>query len=145
MEGEEAFAFVSGCDSGKPRTADRKLIRSHCMRGQNRRKIVESPETHLLAYNDATSPSSRPLLLSFPVSYRSENRLIPKARRIHSKSKRRVLEPRRSESEKTEDKIIPPPVAIPPPVHFADEVDSESSKVLFTGWFFTALDVNVRK
>jgi hypothetical protein len=38
------FAFVTVGDHGKPKVADRKLIRSHCMKGKNKRK---QPQTRV--------------------------------------------------------------------------------------------------
>lgn len=41
MAGNEIhrFAFIAVDDFGQPRSSDRRLIRSHCMRGKNRRRF----------------------------------------------------------------------------------------------------------
>ena len=128
MESKRSFAFVSGGQSGKPRTRDRKLIRSHCMRGKNKRQTVEVPEVHFLPGSDA-------MLLSFPVSKRLDDPLILASQ---PKSKR----PRRPVVDNTVDKIIQLPVAVAPSVPpFAGNLDTESLKVLLTGQSFIILGV----
>lgn len=126
------FAFVTGGGSGKPRSVDRKLIRSHCMRGKNRRESVEQPVAQWLGKDAALN---RPLLLSFSVSPMHEERKDSVVRRSTTRSKRRFLSPQQLNAESVSSNNIPFLIPNPPLLSFADNLAPESIELLFTGWF----------
>lgn len=129
------FAFVAWEGLEKPKSIDRKLIRSHCMRGKNRRDPVEQPITQLLGHDDL-DPSARPLLLSFWLSPIHDNKKDPKVRRsTTARSRRRIVTPQQLRFETVASNIMPCPIPNPPLLTFADNLDRESLELLFTGWF----------
>ncbi|RDW79356.1 hypothetical protein BP6252_03994 [Coleophoma cylindrospora] len=122
------FAFVAGGASGKPRSVDRKLIRSHCMRGKNRREPVEQPVAQWLGPDDAPNPSARPLLLSFSVSTRHEEDKA-KVRRSTARNSRRTQQ---LHAERAANNITACPIPNPPLLRFADQLGADSVELLFT-------------
>jgi hypothetical protein len=125
------FAFVTGGQFGKPKAEDRKVIRSHCMRGKNKREVVEQPDVQWLSHDGTLAPSARPLLLSF---HMHGDEMVPNGQRSQAKNKRRVRTSQQLNAEKAQGNTVPCPIPSPPLVRFADELDPESVKLLVTGW-----------
>lgn len=140
------FAFVTWGELGKPKSVDKKLIRSHCMRGRNRREPMEQPIAQWLGHDDALDPSARSLLLSFSVSPMYKDRKDPKIRRSTTRRKCRILTPQQLHAKTAASNIIPCPIPNLPLLRFADNLDPESVELLFTGWFVPrSLSVRIKK
>lgn len=115
------LVFVSADRLGKPKKADRGLIRSHCMRGRNKRTDVAVAAAEDLSLRGITSI---PLQLQPQLSY-STLQL--------ERSTSWPIEKGRIESEEVVDDNTAPPLPSRCLVDFADEVDSASSGLILTG------------
>jgi hypothetical protein len=132
VEAPRSFAFVPADGFGSKAT-DRKLIRSHCMRGKNKKKgaLVAACDPPLASY-DMPQATQFPLLsLSGPVPSKvrlSRDPLRCGAGKMGDKTgNARELR----EAVETESNLPPPPPADLSLVKFAGEADDHSRELLF--------------
>ena len=112
------FAFVPANELGKPSSADRKIIRSHCMQGKNRRERLPPsakpiPGTSVLF----CQPSH---LLSNPSTHNgadNEGQSLPNPPQSHQPAASVAL-----------PQPLPPDIAL---VSLAERVDRQSQELLF--------------
>ena len=127
------FAFIAASYAGKPADVDRKLIRSHCMKGKNkkRRAQVATPNLPRASY----SPQPATLNLLSPLSGcvqpipGSIRRSPPRHGREADKQEQCLL----SLAQGTEEELVhlePPPPDLSL-VNFAAEVNGQSRALLF--------------
>jgi hypothetical protein len=132
-EAPRSFAFVPADGFGSLKAADRKLIRSHCMRGKNKKKGAHAAACDPpLASYDMTQATQSPLLsLSGPVPSKARHSRYPlrwDAGKVGDKAgNARELR----EAAETESLLPPPPPADLLLVKFAGEVDDHSRELLF--------------
>jgi hypothetical protein len=132
-EAPHSFAFVPADGFGSLKATDRKLIRSHCMRGMNKKKGAHAAacDPPLASYDMSQATQSPLLSLSGPVpskARRSRDPLRWDAEKVGEKAgNARELR----EAAEKESLLPPPPPADLLLVKFAGEVDDHSRELLF--------------
>lgn len=126
------FAFVLGDPHGVPKAADRKLIRSHVMRGKNTREkpSPELPAPWIHATATATSRSQRPLRPGSEEDDRGEDADTPLAAQLNSSFVERVQNTRRNYPNQGYSPWLPIAVDQLDTVQLAENVDKQSRQML---------------
>lgn len=128
-----SFAFVSADDFGTLRANDRKLVRSHCMRGKNKKKSAHALASERPLGRHGFTPGRQPLSFSLPDPAPSKSFLPREALRWDAwmiGDKPGNARELREAARKEPIDPIPSPVDLSL-VKFASEVDNYSLELLF--------------
>ena len=126
------FAFVAASHAGKPADVDRKLIRSHCMKGKNKKRRGQLARPNLIGASYGTQHATLNLLSPITGCVHT----IPGIRSPIPLQGTKTQEEEQyvvSSSQATREELFrlePPPTDLSL-VNFAAEVDGQSRALLF--------------
>ena len=128
-----SFAFVPADNYGRPKAADRKFIRSHCMKGKNKKRhshaAAFAPPLANRNLPQTTQPDQFSVSIPIPSKARhSRDALYRNAGTVEDRT-RNARELR--EVAETESMLPRPPPVDLSLFKFAGEVDSHSRELLF--------------
>jgi len=127
---DHEFAFVATGEFGKPKSVDRKLIRSRCMRGKNRRGPEEESNARWLEATDPKSRSAPSLLFSFPLSPVHKDTKQHKVQKYPTRSKHGDRAVRHPNHPTAWSNITPCPLSSLRLANLVVDVDPESLNIV---------------